>query len=159
MNGHNLHTIRAMANEDIGNIMDIEATCFSDPWSVNMFAQELAHPLTRYFVLETSGVLAAYAGMYVILDEAHVTNVATRIGYQRLGFGRTLMTALMKEAASLGATAMTLEVRASNHVAQHLYARLDFQSEGVRPGYYSDGEDALILWQHDLPHFLAQIPV
>ncbi|MEC0264293.1 ribosomal protein S18-alanine N-acetyltransferase, partial [Paenibacillus anseongense] len=90
-------------------------------------------------------------GMWLIMEEAHVTNIAVRDSYRGRKLGERLMRELMKTAAFLGAIRMTLEVRASNYVAQNLYEKVGFRSVGVRRGYYTDNrEDAVIMWA-DLP--------
>jgi hypothetical protein len=89
--------------------------------------------------------------MWVLLDEAHVTNIAVREAFRGRGLGERLFREMMAVARMQGAKRMTLEVRVSNERAQRLYRKLGFEPSGVRPGYYTDnGEDALIMWA-DLP--------
>jgi len=144
--------IRAMGPEDVPTVARIEKESFTLPWSAEAFRTELAHNrFARYSVLEQDGQIIGYCGMWVIADEAHVTNIAVREPFRGRGLGERLMRRLMEEARSLGARRMTLEVRVSNTRAQRLYRKLGFVSCGVRPGYYTDNmEDALIMWA-DLP--------
>jgi ribosomal-protein-alanine N-acetyltransferase len=101
----------------------------------------------RYMVMEYDGDVIGYGGMWTIMDEAHVTNIAVRAGYRGQGLGEKLMTELQRTAVFFGAARMTLEVRVSNEIAQRLYRKLGFEPAGIRPGYYSDNqEDALIMW-------------
>jgi len=89
--------------------------------------------------------------MWLILDEAHVTNVAVDPDFRGHGFGEQMMRGLMAHALAHGARRMTLEVRRSNVVAQHLYRKLGFVQLGVRKGYYTDThEDAFIMWKDPL---------
>jgi len=95
--------------------------------------------------------LVGYAGFWLMLDEAHVTTIAVRPSERGQGIGELLFIGLIDIAASLGARFVTLEVRASNYVAQQLYKKFGFREEGVRRRYYSDnGEDALIMWSEPL---------
>lgn len=144
--------IRDMSSADIDRVLTVEEACFTIPWSRTAFEAELAdNDLAHYFVVEAEGQVVGYAGTWIILDEAHVTNVAVLPTYQRRGFGETLMNALMELARAKGAICMTLEVRVSNTDAQRLYRRLGFVVRGLRRQYYTDTqEDALIMWRDKL---------
>ena len=116
-----------------------------------MQPDELRNEVAHYLVMEADGVICGYGGMWLLFEEAHVTNVAIMPEYRGQGRGKRLMLAMMRHAYKRGAEKMTLEVREGNTVAQHLYATLDFQQNGFRQGYYSDtGEGALILWNEDI---------
>ncbi len=92
-----------------------------------------------------------YAGLWLMIDEAHVTSVAVRPSYRGRGLGRLLMWGMFEIASNLGARWVTLEVRMSNTVARQMYEALGFKDAGVRPRYYTDNnEDALIMWSEDL---------
>lgn len=98
-------------------------------------------------VMELEGKAIGYAGMWTIMDEAHITNIAVRGAYRGRKLGEKLLDELMSTAAYLGMERMTLEVRVSNSIAQRLYQKKGFESAGLRKGYYSDnGEDAMIMW-------------
>lgn len=95
--------------------------------------------------------LAGYAGLWLMLDEAHITTIAVRPNLRGQGLGELLLVGLTDLACALGAKYMTLEVRVSNTVAQNLYKKYGFREEGIRKRYYSDnGEDALIMWSEPL---------
>ena len=144
-------TIRPMERADINRVHEIECTCFRSPWSKLALAGELRNDVAHYLVMEADGVICGYGGMWVLFEEAHVTNVAILPDYRGQGRGRRLMLAMMRHAIKRGAEKMTLEVRENNTIAQRLYAGLDFEQNGFRPGYYSDtGEGALILWNEDI---------
>lgn len=144
--------IRKMTLDDIPIIAQIERESFTMPWSPGAFRDELTqNPFAHYIVLELDGQVVGYAGMWVLLDEAHVTNIAVREAFRGRGLGERLLREMMAVARQQGAKRMTLEVRVSNERAQRLYRKLGFAPSGVRPGYYTDnGEDALIMWA-DLP--------
>jgi ribosomal-protein-alanine N-acetyltransferase len=91
--------------------------------------------------------IVGYAGIWVMTDEAHVTTIASHPDVRGRGVGEFLLVALIHRAIEVGARWMTLEVRASNAVAQGLYRKYTFREMGVRRRYYSDnGEDALVMW-------------
>ncbi|HAN86889.1 MAG: ribosomal protein S18-alanine N-acetyltransferase [Bacillota bacterium] len=149
-----------MSLNDIDQVLQIERLSFSIPWSRHAFVDELLrNEQARYVVVrDPNGVVLGYGGMWLILDEAHVTNVAVHPEYRRQGIARAIMKSLMETAVCLGATRMTLETRLSNLPAQELYRSLGFVAAGVRPGYYiDDHEDALVMWLEDMPGRLAMI--
>ncbi|MGG6310573.1 ribosomal protein S18-alanine N-acetyltransferase [Paenibacillus macerans] len=141
-------TFRNMKLGDIPDIMVIEHESFTLPWSEEAFRNELTHNhFARYLVMEQRGEPIGYAGMWTILDEAHVTNIAVRTAYRGHHLGERLLRRMMDWAVELGMIRMTLEVRVSNTVARSLYGKMGFTPAGVRKGYYSDNhEDALIMW-------------
>jgi ribosomal-protein-alanine N-acetyltransferase len=107
--------------------------------------------LARYLVALDGDAVVGYAGTWLVINEAHVTNVAVRGDRRREGIGRFLMEALMDMAREEGMESMTLEVRVSNEAARELYQQLGFVSAGIRKNYYSETkEDALILWREQL---------
>ncbi|SMP67263.1 ribosomal protein S18-alanine N-acetyltransferase [Anoxynatronum buryatiense] len=139
--------IRAMTAADIPGVIDIEKASFTTPWTHHAFRLELKNQLAVYRVAVVAGKIAAYGGMWLIIDEAHVTNVAVHPGHRGQHWGENIMHVLMADACSRGLLRMTLEVRKSNDPAIALYRKLGFRMSGIRPGYYQDtGEDALIMW-------------
>lgn len=143
---------RTMTMDDIPEIMVIEHEAFTLPWSEDAFRNELNHNhFARYLVMELNGKPIGYAGMWTIVDEAHITNIAVRTAYRGQHLGERLLTEMMEWASDLGMLRMTLEVRVSNYIAQSLYGKMGFVAAGTRKGYYSDNhEDAVIMWS-DLP--------
>lgn len=138
---------RAMTMADIPPIVEIELEAFSSPWTTEAFTNELINNLfARYLVMEYRGEIIGYGGMWVIMDEAHVTNIAVRSDFRGQGLGHCLLFELQRTAVFFGAVKMTLEVRVSNEIAQRLYRKFGFEPSGIRPRYYSDNEDALIMW-------------
>lgn len=140
-------SVRRMNLEDLDGILEVENQSFSIPWSRRMFEDELFNPKACYFILESSGKVVGYIGVWKILDEGHITNVAVHPDYRRKGFGRLLIGTLIENARDWGLVALTLEVRVSNTPAISLYESFGFYSAGTRKRYYSDNnEDALIMW-------------
>jgi ribosomal-protein-alanine N-acetyltransferase len=144
----NKGVIRPMLPDDLEAILEIERASFSTPWSLEAFKVELKdNEYARYLCLELNGQVIGYMGLWFILDEGHVTNIAITPHYRGQHWGEFLMRSVMEKMALQGMERMTLEVRVSNSSAQSLYKRLGFASAGVRKGYYADtGEDALIMW-------------
>jgi ribosomal-protein-alanine N-acetyltransferase len=144
--------VRDMYLSDLDAVMGIEVHSFPTPWSRHAFQAELMeNNFATYLVLDFHGRVVAYGGMWIILDEAHVTNVAVHPDFRGHHLGERMMRGLMERARALGSVRMTLEVRRSNAVAQNLYHKLGFIPLGVRRGYYSDPrEDAIIMWKDPL---------
>ena len=144
--------IRDMYLTDLDRIVEIEARSFPTAWSRNAFQSELVeNTFATYLVLDFHGTVVAYGGMWIILDEAHVTNVAVHPDFRGHHLGEAMMVGLMGRGKQLGACRMTLEVRRGNAVAINLYQKLGFVQLGVRRGYYTDTrEDALIMWRDPL---------
>ncbi|MGZ4163662.1 MAG: ribosomal protein S18-alanine N-acetyltransferase [Tumebacillaceae bacterium] len=141
-------TFRRMMLEDLDRIMEIEHHSFTLPWSREAFVAELTqNHFAKYLVAIHEGVVVGYAGVWVILDEGHVTNIAIHPDARGKKLGEALMRELMATAIANGAERMTLEARVSNFVAIRMYEKLGFASAGIRKGYYTDNnEDAIIMW-------------
>ena len=141
-------TVRPMVMTDVDGVMAVEHDSFLTPWSRSAFEEELAqNRLARYIVAVENGEIVGYAGTWLVINEAHVTNVAVSGQRRREGIGRLLMQNLMELARDNDMESMTLEVRVSNAAARHLYAQMGFVEAGIRKNYYSETkEDALILW-------------
>jgi len=140
--------IRRLAAEDLEDILEIEQLSFDRPWSRESYKRELEeNPLAYYLGCFLDDRLAGYAGFWLILDEGHIANVAVHPHYRGRGVGDFLLRNLISLCFVSGGRWMTLEVRVSNLSAQNLYQKLGFVDLGKRPGYYENGEDALIMWK------------
>ncbi len=149
----NRFIIRAMTPDDLEEIVKLEKECFTDPWSLSTFIQEVKYNhLASYVVVVDQSeppVIVGYAGMWIIGDEAHITNVAVLPAYRGHGLGKALMVRKVKDSIVAGADKMSLEVRISNETAIQLYKGLNFKEAGIRRKYYEDNkEDALIMWKY-----------
>jgi len=140
-------TVRDMTLDDVPAVGALEHKLFPiDAWPVQMFLDELSQPETRrYLVAETSGGIVGYAGLMCIEPIADVQTIAVVPEHEGRGIGSTLLTQLIEEARHRGAADVLLEVRADNPRAQQLYLRFGFEQIHVRPRYYRDGVDALIM--------------
>lgn len=137
--------IRKATINDVDAIVDVERDVFTTAWSRKSFEEELNNIMTTYLVVETEHQVVGYAGFWLVVDEAQVTNVAIKHDWQSQGLGRKLMQALLKEAKLQAAINMSLEVRESNFTAQNLYETLGFSVNGLRPNYYLDDKENAIL--------------
>ncbi len=141
-------TITPMRMEDISRVLEIEQISFPTPWPRDAYTHELReNRLACYLVARVMHQIVGYTGMWIILDEAHVTTLAVDAESRRQRIGERLLVALLDEAMRRGARWVTLEVRKSNAAAQALYRKYGFKDIGVRKGYYSDNrEDAIVMW-------------
>lgn len=154
-------SIRRMRESDVEGIMGIESKSFgSHHWSGNSFINEMNNPMARYHTLlhhvrQSSGekkkVVAGYCGFWIILDEAHITTVATAPKLRGLSLGEVQLLQMMEMFYNNSVHFATLEVRTSNDAAQNLYYKYGFTCAGRRPRYYQDNhEDALIMTTPDI---------
>ncbi|WP_368293925.1 ribosomal protein S18-alanine N-acetyltransferase [Dehalobacter sp. TBBPA1] len=140
--------VRPMQLEDIPSIVAIEEVSFATPWTTESFTSELKNNvLANYFCLELDHKVIGYIGLWIVMGEGHITNVAIWPGCRGKGWGEYLMKNVIYQMIAKGVLRFTLEVRVSNQAARNLYEKLGFKAAGVRKGYYSDNqEDALIMW-------------
>ncbi|MCL2336399.1 MAG: ribosomal protein S18-alanine N-acetyltransferase [Firmicutes bacterium] len=147
-------TFEQLRPEHLDQVVAIEQTAYPTPWSKNSFLYEISNNILAHYLaaVTTDGQVIGYAGIWLILDEAHLTNVAVHKDFRRRGLGLELVQRMIVWAMALGATRMTLEVRPSNTPARTLYTALGFEERGIRKNYYSDtGENAIIMWKDHLP--------
>jgi ribosomal-protein-alanine N-acetyltransferase len=140
--------------DDLTAVAELEARCFTNPWTREMLARELANSNAAHvFVLRLGDIrVAAFCACWIVADELHVNTLVVEPTLRRMGLGSRLMRHVMQAAAARGATRATLEVRASNDAALQMYTRLGFTVAAVRRRYYSaPEEDALILWRGPEP--------
>ncbi|HSU47253.1 MAG TPA: ribosomal protein S18-alanine N-acetyltransferase [Arthrobacter sp.] len=136
-----------MTLDDVPAVGILEHQLFPiDAWPVQMFLDELSQPETRrYLVAETADGIVGYAGLMCIEPIADIQTIAVVPDHEGRGIGTTLLTCLIEEARRRYAADVLLEVRADNPRAQQLYVRFGFEQIHVRPRYYRDGVDALIM--------------
>lgn len=146
--GTALITIRPFQLSDVSEAAKLERSNQPRPWTEGVFEAELKAENRTYLVAEEGG-LVAFAGVMVLGDEAHLTNLLVAPTHRRQGIGGRLLTHLIEDSIGQGARHLTLEVRSKNTSARALYSRFGLAPVGTRPGYYED-DDALILWVHDI---------
>jgi ribosomal-protein-alanine N-acetyltransferase len=137
-----------MTVDDIDAVQVVERASFPVPWPANAFRHELTQNRNaRYVVAREGDKVVGYAGLWLMVDEAHITTFAVLPEHRRRRIGERLLQRLFEVAEEVGAEWLTLEVRVSNLPAQRLYEKYGFKRAGVRRRYYSDNnEDALIMW-------------
>ncbi len=147
MSGGAVLRIRPMTFDDLPSVQLIERASFSTPWPPQAYRQELASNRLAYYVVAVLGDdIVAYGGIWLMVDEAHVTTFAVHPRYRRQRIGERLLLALLDLSLDRRAREATLEVRLSNLPARRLYEKYGFRPVGIRPRYYTDnGEDALIM--------------
>lgn len=139
--------IRPMAIPDLPQVQRIERASFTTPWPPQAYRQELeTNRLAQYLVATMGEDVVAYGGIWLMVDEAHITTFAVHPRYRRRRIGERLLLAMLDLSVDRHAREATLEVRLSNLGARRLYEKYGFRPVGIRPRYYSDNqEDALIM--------------
>ena len=146
-----LVNIQKMQRGDVARVMEIEKQCFATPWHESAYLTELVNRSAHYVVARVDDTIVGYSGMWVIMDEAHITTIGVDPGYRGLKIGEQILVAVLEEAMRRGARRATLEVRESNIVAQNLYRKYGFVPAAIRRGYYSDNnENAVVMWVDDM---------
>lgn len=154
-NGH-APLLRMMRAEDVGRVAEVERESFSEAWPATAFERELRQNATaRYIVLEGDEAgapeIRGFAGLWLMVDEAHVVTVAVSPRFRGRGYGRLLVHGLVEVARAHGMSVATLECRVSNAAARALYRTYGFYEVGLRKRYYSDNrEDAVIMTTEEL---------
>jgi [ribosomal protein S18]-alanine N-acetyltransferase len=139
--------VEPMTVADLPEVQAIERASFTTPWPPNAYRTELeTNRLAHYVVARAEGHVVGFAGVWLMVDEAHITTFAVAPGWRRRRIGERMLIAVLDLAVGRRATDATLEVRLSNLPARRLYEKYGFRPVGLRPRYYSDdNEDALIM--------------
>jgi len=145
-----------MTNADVREVLRIETLSFTTSWPQNAFTSEINDNRLAHYVVGRLGEgatapIVAYGGIWVILEDSHITTIAVHPNWRGRKYGEQLLIFLLREAIARGASWITLEVRESNEVAQRLYRKYGFTVVSTRRAYYSDnGENALVMWAGNL---------
>lgn len=143
------HLCLPMVEADLDAVLRLEESVYPQPWSRTNFTDSLASGYQADVLRDGAGVLLGYFLLMLILDEAHLLNLAVSAELQGQGLGRSLLDAVLARARDLAAASVLLEVRPSNQRALAIYRRYGFTEIGCRKGYYpaADGqrEDAIVL--------------
>jgi ribosomal-protein-alanine N-acetyltransferase len=152
MTGSAVLQVRELESSDLDDVAGIELAANASPWSRALFAGELGMSAAErlWLVGSLEDVILGFAGAMFVGDDVHIMNVAVDPAMRRQGLARILLAELLRRSVASGSRNATLEVRAGNDSAIALYRRFGLGPVGVRSGYYPDGEDALILWAHDI---------
>jgi [ribosomal protein S18]-alanine N-acetyltransferase len=146
------YKVSSMRTADIEAVALIEKRCNSLPWNPNAYITELGNLNAYYAVAKSSdGTVLGFGGIWVIMDELHITTLAVDKGSRGKKLGEKLLYVMIEEGIRRGATRATLEVREGNKVAQSLYHKYKFEDVAIRKAYYSDnGENAIIMWAEEI---------
>jgi [ribosomal protein S18]-alanine N-acetyltransferase len=140
--------IRAMTQQDLDEVLQIEGLSFPAPWSRTLFERELSTPFARAFVAQEAqrGKILGYLCFWLVEQEAHILNLAVHPEHRNRGIGTLLLSDGVSYCRKGGVQVITLEVRRSNYKAISLYRGFHFQPLGIRRRYYTDsGEDAVVM--------------
>jgi [ribosomal protein S18]-alanine N-acetyltransferase len=139
--------IEPMRRSDVPMVCEIDRRSYPTPWHENAYHTELANRWARYLVARLDGKVVGYGGMWIIMDEAHITTLAVDPPVRGRKIGERLLYCLLEEAIRSGTERATLEVREHNTAAQRLYAKYGFLEAAVRKCYYTDNqENAIVMW-------------
>ena len=145
-----MYNIRPMYSDDIDQVEKIEQTVFSVPWSAKSFADACSNPDNVYLVCDVDGIIVGYCGMWTVLGEGNITNMAVSPDYRRKGIAEALMIGLHAEGQKKNVSTFFLEVRESNAGAISLYQKMGYKEIGKRKRFYERPvEDALVMSKCD----------
>ena len=141
-------TLNQMKASNLNDVLNVSSLSLKESWSRESLEKELSNPLAKYMVAEVNNKVVGFAGLWAICNEGHITNIAVHPNYRGQGIGSKLVESLIENSSSWYINSLTLEVRASNKIAQDLYKKYGFKEEGMRKHYYQDNnEDAIIMWK------------
>lgn len=143
--------IRPMTDDDADAVLAIERQSSPDPWTPGIINDEL-HGENRHYIVavDPHGNVVGFCGLLAQVGEGHVTNIAVDPAWRGHRIAARLLLVGVRWALAQRVSALTLEVRVGNEPATRLYRRFGFAPVGTRPRYYPNGDDALILWAHDV---------
>lgn len=141
--------ISKLTHDDLDGIYEVEKDAFPIPWPISSFEEELKNILATYLVAKIDNKVVGYIGMWFVMDECHITNIAVHSEYRKNGIASKLINEMLKLCTEHETTYIMLEVRASNIPAQNLYSKFGFTEEVVRKDYYKNPdntrEDAIVM--------------
>lgn len=137
--------INKMNIDDLNKISPVLLTEFDDFWNYNIFKSELENENSKYVVAKNNDEIVGFAGIWISIDEAHVTNIVTKKDLRKNGIGSTLLEELINLSKNLNLVSITLEVNENNLDAIKLYEKFGFEKLGIRKKYYNNTDNALIM--------------
>lgn len=146
-------TYNLMTSNDVNEIYKISKSSFSIPWSIESINSEINNPLAKYIVArdEDSNLVVGFVGIWIVVGEGSITNIAVNPNYRGNGIGSKLLSSLINLCSDLNCTLINLEVRESNYPAQNLYKKYGFIVDGIRKAYYEDNKENAILMSKTFP--------
>ena len=141
-------TLNQMKASNLNDVLNVSSLSLKESWSRESLEKELSNPLAKYMVAEVNNKVVGFAGLWAICNEGHITNISVHPNYRGQGIGSKLVESLIENSSSWYINSLTLEVRASNKIAQNLYKKYGFKEEDMRKHYYQDNnEAAIIMWK------------
>lgn len=141
--------IAKMTLDDVEGVYEVEKTSFPIPWPIESIKSELSNLLATYLVAKVDDKVAGYMGVWFVMDECHITNLAVHEDFRRMGIATKLIDEILKLCKEHQTQTAILEVRVNNFVAQSLYSKYGFKPEIIRKGYYKNPdntrEDAIVM--------------
>jgi len=146
------YIIRPMEKKDIVQVTEIEKSIYSIPWSANSFIEASENDNNIYLVCIENDVVTGYCGLWTVLGEGNITNIAVTNTHRGKGYGRALLKELENRGREKAVSKYFLEVRLSNVIAQNLYYSLEYEKIGIRKNFYErPAEDAIIMSKDSIP--------
>lgn len=146
-----LVTIDRMKHTDVPRVAELDRQCFTTPWHESAYYTEVANRSAYYIVARLGEEIVGYSGMWIIMDESHITTIGVDANYRGKKIGEQILLAMIEESYRRGAKRATLEVRETNAIAQNLYRKYGFVPAAIRKKYYSDNdENAVVMWVDDI---------
>ena len=129
----------------LDSLFELEKLCFSIPWSKKLFENDISNKNAHYILAVLNGKVIGYCGLYKVLDEADITNIAVHPDFRRQGLAKRMLENIIEYCVVNKIDKITLEVRESNTSAINLYVKEGFKVVGERKNYYSDNRETAIL--------------
>jgi len=138
--------VRPMDSKDLDSVLALERDSFHEPWTVQHFQYELKeNPYGFTFVGEQDGTILGFINFWIMFEQATINQIAVVPKYRHRGIGAVLMEDALMRMKKAGVSQINLEVRVSNKIAQAFYKKFEFKEALLKPQYYHDGEDALLM--------------
>lgn len=147
----NSYKIETMNSSHVEGIFEVSKLSLAETWNMESIEKELSNKLAKYFVALDGDKVIGFIGMWIVLDEGDITNIAVHPDYRKQGIGDLLMNSLVSLCKESKINSLTLEVREGNIPAQNLYKKHEFKEEGLRKNFYDNPkENAIIMWRHNI---------
>ena len=137
--------ITVMTISDLDSIADNLLTDFDDFWNYNLFKSEFKNENAKYIVAKQNNEIVGFAGIWTIVDVAHIANIVVKKDMRNNGIGSSLLQELVEISTELNMRELTLEVNEHNTTAISLYKKFGFEQVGLRKKYYNNTDDAIIM--------------
>ena len=134
-----------MSVQDLEEIKNILLSDFDDFWNYNVFKSELLNPNSKYIVAKKENEIVGFAGIWIAIDIAHITNIVVKKDLRKQGIGTIILQELIKLCKELKMNEVTLEVNENNSKAINLYKKFGFEQVGLRKKYYKNTDNAIIM--------------